>query len=304
MATLATQNKCEDRIQHAWSAFQDKRAQRLEAGRRFDMAAEKLTIAILEDLLTDVIDWSLADLNHEIDYADMVITQNGIKTLVIEAKRPGGLAWNQRGVEQTLAQARRYADSQRVPHVAITDGIMLYAADIEQGVVRDRVFVRLDRPEPPMDLWWLSVHGIYRPRPEATDAGWQLLPRDTSAPSPEETAVATQLLHSKYKIPATCFAYVGDANRPTTWGLPYRLADGSIDRARLPKAIQAILSNYRGVKVSKIPESAIPDVLLRLARAADEVGHMPPGAIDPALVYQQLATALHTLGISEDQWIH
>lgn len=304
MAKLATQQKCEDRIRQTWAAFQTKRSQRMESGRRFGTAAEKITIALLEDLFSEVLDWSLADLNHEIEYADFVVTQNGIKTLIVEAKRPGSLAWHQHAVSQALEQARRYADSQRVPHLAITDGIMLYAADIDHGVLQDRVFLRIDQADPPWDLWWLSVHGIYRPRPEASAPGWHLLAYDspTSIPVAGADAAPAGLLHSKYKIPATCFAYVGDANRPATWRLPYRLADGSIDRARLPKAIQAILSNYRGTRVRTIPEEAIPDVLLRLARAASQLGNMPSQAVNPAPVYQQLASALNTLGIAEEQW--
>ena len=303
MATLASQRKCEDRIQTTWDTFQAKRKQRLEQGNRFGTAAEKITIALLEDLLTEVLDWSLADLNHEIEYADLVVTQHGIKTLVIEAKRPGSLAWNQHTVAEALAQARRYADSQRIPHLAITDGTMYYAGDLADGVLRDRLFTRIDQADPPLDLWWLSIHGIYRPRPEATDAGWHLLPYATPTLTADDpVAPPSGLLHSKYQIPATCFAYVGDASRPTTWRLPYRLLDGSIDRSRLPKAIQAILSNYRGAKVSAIPESAIPDVLVRLARAAEELGHMPPRAVNPAPVYQQLASALNTLGVSPERW--
>ena len=213
----------------------------------------------MEDLFSEVLDWSLADLNHEIDYADMVITQQGIKTIIIEAKRPGLLAWHGRAIEDALAQSRRYADRQRVPHIVITDGVMLYAADVENGTVRDRAYVQLDLPEPPMDLWWVSVHGIYRPRPESRDVGWHLLPREPERMGHEPAGAAEdRILHSKYKIPATCFAYVGDASRPTTWKLPYRLADGSIDRARLPKAIQAILSNYRGAKVRHRPRNRNP----------------------------------------------
>lgn len=305
MAELASERKCYERIRSAWPTFQAKRAQRLEQGRRFGAAAEKITIALLEDLFTDVLDWSLADLNHEIQYADLVITQLGIKTLIVEAKRPGSLAWHQRAVGEALQQARDYADRQRVHHIAITDGMMMYGADIDHGIFRDRVFVRIDQPEPPMDLWWLSVHGIYRPRPEATDAGWHLLSYEAAPSAPEAATVpATTLLHSKYQIPASCFAYVGNASRPATWRLPYRLIDGSIDRSRLPKAIQSILNNYRGARVKGIPEEAVPQILLILARAAHELGHMPPQAINPAPTYQQLAMTLHTLGISEDQWLH
>ncbi len=120
MAMLASQQKCEDRIQTKWNPFQAKRRQCLEQGNRFGTAAEKITIALLEDLLTEVLDWSLADLNHEIEYADLVVTQHGIKMLVIEAKRSGNLAWNQHTIAEALGQARRYADSQRITHLAIT----------------------------------------------------------------------------------------------------------------------------------------------------------------------------------------
>ena len=83
---------------------------------------------------------------------------------------------------------------------------------------------------------------------------------------------------------------------PATWKLPYRLADGSIDLRRLPKAVQAILSNYRGIKVSGIPEGDIPDVLVRLACAAASLGKMPGQGGEPAPVYHQLAEALGQKG--------
>lgn len=103
---LGRQRKCEDRIQSTWPSFHAKRAQRLEQGRRFGTAAEKITIALLEDLFTEVLDWSPADLNHEIDYADLIITQNGIKTLIVEAKRQGSLAWHQQAVTQGLGASQ------------------------------------------------------------------------------------------------------------------------------------------------------------------------------------------------------
>src|SRR5208337_956260 len=166
------------------------------------------------------------------------------------------------------------------------------------GGVRDRVFVSLDRIEPPTDLWWLSVQGIWRERPTSEEAELRLLPE-----TPLETAVGTGspegsqgLLHPKYNLPARCFAYVGDYGNPKTWKLPYLQADGTIDAKRLPKAVQAILSNYRGAKVSGIPEVAIRAVLAKLGRAALQAGHMPPKASSPAPIYCQLAEALEQLG--------
>ena len=112
----------------------------------------------------------------------------------------------------------------------------------------------------------------------------------TKATGTQEDSAAL-LIHPKYKLPAQCFAYVGDANRTTTWKLPYLLEDGGIDVKRLPKAIQAILSNYRGVRVSSVPEKAIPNVLRRLAEAAEQLGRMPHQG-STAEAYEMLAQAL------------
>lgn len=54
----------------------------------------------VEDLLTEVLDWEIADLNNQMDDADIVLTKAGIKYLLVETKRPGALAWNQRAVEK------------------------------------------------------------------------------------------------------------------------------------------------------------------------------------------------------------
>jgi len=73
--------------------------------------------------------------------------------------------------------------------------------------------------------------------------------------APGTAWAAEALLHPKYDLPAASFAYVGDPANPATWKLPYRHADGSVDRTRLPLAIEAILGTYRGRK-ARIPASA------------------------------------------------
>ena len=99
-----------------------------------------------------------------------ILSELGIKRLVLEVKRPGTLLWHRRAVEAALDQARRYAAEQKVGAVAVSDAHMLYAADVVGGGLRDRVLVALDLDETPRDLWWVSVHGIYRPGPaNATD---------------------------------------------------------------------------------------------------------------------------------------
>lgn len=293
---LASYRHGVERIHAVWPAFLDKRAERLEQQRRHGVAAERVAENILEDLFTEVLDWTLADLNNQVGYADLLLSRLGIKYLLIEAKRPGALAWNRRAVDQALDQAGRYAAEQKVGCIAVSDGIMLYAADIQSGGLRDRVFVSLEAADPPETLWWLSLHGIYRIREDVEGQAPDLLPRPDVAESPATVTADDALLHPKYKVPARCFAYVGDASKPTTWKLPYCLADGSPDVRRLPKAIQSILSNYRGTKVSTVPESAIPDVLVRLAQAAASIGRMPNQSGNTAAVYVQLEEVLRQLG--------
>lgn len=297
-ADLASHVHCVERIRAAWPAYRTQRAERLAQQQRHGVAAEKVAEDIVQDLFTDVLDWELSDLNNQIGYADLLLTKLGIKWLLIETKRPDALAWHETAVRAALEQARRYAEEQKVRCIAVSDGVMLYAADIEHGGLRNRVLARLDDDRPPEQLWWVSVHGIYRP---CTDAAAEAvrLPWASAPPSPPRPVAAApdgELLHPKYHVPARCFAYVASATEPATWKLPYLRADGSVDARRLPKAVQSILTNYRGARVSGIPEAAVPDILVRLARAAARLGRMPWQTGAPAPAYQQLAEALDQLG--------
>jgi len=96
---------------------------------------------------------------------------------------------------------------------------------------------------------------------------------------------------AKYHLPAASFAYVGDPADPATWKLPYRHADGSVDRRRLPLAIEAMVGTYRGRR-AKIPAAARHKVLENLGTAADELGLMPPKDAHPKPLYRKLAAAL------------
>lgn len=294
--SLATYRRCAERIAAAWPGFLAAREDRLRQQARHGTAAEKVAEAILEDLLTQVLDWNKGDLDYQVGYADIVLTQNFVKYAVLEMKHPGVLAWHRHAVEAALAQARRYADEQRVSRIAVSDGTILYAADIEHGVQKDRLFVNLARPEPPLSLWWLSVHGVYRAREGDDDRALIEEQVPSGAAKPVTSTAEGELLHPKYKLPARCFGYVGNAADPRTWKLPHLEADGAIDEKRLPKAIQAVISNYRGVRVGGIPEPAIPDVLVRLAQAAARAGKLPGQAGHPAAVYVLLVEVLGQMG--------
>jgi hypothetical protein len=296
VASLACYQRGCDRLAGAWPAFLARRQERLAQQARYGTAAEKVAENILEDLFTMVLDWRLAEVNNQVGYADLVLTRLGVKYLIVEVKRPGALAWNERSVDLALAQAHRYADEQKVHSVAVSDGVMLYGRDHIPGGHRDRLFVRLDQPQPPADLWWLSTDGIYRPREDAAGARLRLLPPAAGGLPVIADGGEPGIVHPRYQLPARCFAYVGSAADPKTWHLPYLLADGTPDLARLPKAIQAILSNYRGAHVSSVPESAIPEVLVTLARTASELGKLPANGSATARVYVQLQEALEQLG--------
>ena len=56
--------------------------------------------------------------------------------------------------------------------------------------------------------------------------------------------------------------------RHRAWRLPYCTEDGGVGVKRLPEAIQAILSRCRGTIGCGILEVDIPEVLVRLGRAA------------------------------------
>jgi hypothetical protein len=293
---LAVHKHCIERIQQEWDKFLAQRKEHLAQADRFGTAPEKVTEQILTALFTNVLDWPIAHLNYQVQRADIVLTSPGVRWVVVEAKRPGLLAWHRVAIENALDQACKYADEQNIHTVAISDGYMLYAADRVSGGLRDRLFVQLTSSSPPSDLWWLSVHGIYR-KPEDTDgAQLHLLPELCAAVSVPHTATPGALLHPKYHLPAHCFAYVGNAAEPKTWKLPYLTAAGTVDLKRLPMAINAVLKTYRGVRAS-IPERAVPDVLVRLAKAAKAAGHFDCTPCDePRDCYEWLATVLEQEG--------
>lgn len=289
---LASYRRCIEGIRKNWPQFLERRKQRLAQQERHGTAAEKVAENILEDLFTVALDWNLSDLNNQVDYADLLLSRLGVKYLILEVKRPGALAWNRRALEAALGQAQRYAHEQKVKCICVSDGFMLYGADIQHGGLKGRVFASLATEQPPEELWWLSVHGIYRECPESEAAGLRMLPENADAPQAISESAEHSLVHPKYRIAAHCFAHVGDANKPATWKLPYRLADGTVDLKRLPKAIQCVISNYRGSKVAGIPDLAIPDVLVRLARAAASIGKMPGQSQTTSPAYRQLADIL------------
>jgi hypothetical protein len=226
------------------------------------------------DLFTGVLDWSTEQVRLQESRVDILLTRLGVKYLIVEAKRPGSLD-GPASIQRALRQAVGYAQELDVGAVAVSDGCVLEAHDVERPTLalRPRLRAHLSDTSPPGGLWWLSTRGIYRtPQPAASGDGQQILGDG-------------DLLHPKYQLPARCFAYVGHPQHTSSWKLPYLRADGSVDDRRLPKAIQSVLRDYRGeqVHLRQAPgrvrgptRPGAPHAVQR-PQAASHPGDLPPG---------------------------
>jgi hypothetical protein len=291
----ASYRRSAQRASGAWLDFQAKRRELLAPVDRYGRGAEKLAEDVVRLFLTTVVGWSDTELNPQIDRADLVITQLGLKRLLIEVKHPGSLAWNEWAAKQARLQARGYAEKQRVNCVAVSNAFVFHAVDLTGDKDLDRFFCDLTRRDPPEDPWWIGPDGITEKRPFVEACRFRTLESLASSELPPPPGDGDGLLHPRYKVPAACFAYVEQVDDPTSWHLPYLHGDGSIDVARLPKAIRAVLKNYRGVRVKTVPEKAIPDVLVCLGHAAAAAGKIARDRPPASPVYGELVAALDQL---------
>lgn len=151
-----------EQVRLKWPDFLKRRQKRLIQVERNNGAAEKVAENILDDFFTIELDRKLENLNNQVNYTDMLLTQNGIGRLIIEVKRTGSLRWDRSSFERALGQARRHADQQHIKTIAISDGILFYAVDIENGGLTPRADLQLDNINFSPNSWWISVDGIYR----------------------------------------------------------------------------------------------------------------------------------------------
>jgi hypothetical protein len=279
---LASARRSIARIHDRWAGFQDIRRSHLAGVSLGRTPAEKVAENILCELFTGVLDWTTEQVRLQEQRVDLMLTRNGLKFLIVEVKRPG--SFDGRGsITAALTQARGYATELKVDKVAVSDGCVFEAYDLApDGGLRTRIQVHLAGAEPVEDLWWLSTRGIYR------------APR-TGVPVDAAELADDTVLHPKYRLPARCFAHVGDPDRPVTWKLPYLLADGSVDAKRLPKAIGAVIRDYRSEQVKGLSEEHAGHVLVRLAGAAVRTGRMPHQDPTPAEIYVALLEHLRRI---------
>lgn len=84
LENLASHRRCIEHVRCAWAGFLGKRAERMQPHRLIGEASEKVAENILEELFTTVLDWSLADIAHQVDGADVVLGDHGIRQLILE----------------------------------------------------------------------------------------------------------------------------------------------------------------------------------------------------------------------------
>lgn len=91
---------------------------------------------------------------------------------------------------------------------------------------------------PPANLFYFTHFGLFR------------CPKEEQRTIPYDAEEDEELYKTHHGEPLhySCFAHVGDLRSKSTWKLPYREADGSIDEKRLGHAVNYLLSpgGYRG----------------------------------------------------------
>ena len=282
-----------DDINSNWSSFVKKRNDLLIQQKRYGKISEKATLKILNVLFTEILDWDIKDINDEVDYADIVITKLGIKRIIIEAKRPYGISWNEFQIEKHIDQANRYASEQKVNIIAISDGKYLLVFNVDEGSRDPRILIDLESDEPNCDLYYISVNGVDKKK--NTNVNWENI-KNPKLIKNIEKEIDSELINKTYKLPSRCFAYVGDPNKPSTWKLPYLSLDGSVNIKRLPGAVECVVTNFRGLQIKTIPEENINEVLIKLAKASKSVGKLNPNNPKMANCYKQLYKAIDQIG--------
>lgn len=298
--SLTAHHRFQKHLHSAWPGFLARRAERLR-GLESGHEGEAVTKHIIEDLFTHVLGFSQADLVQQSPGPSstprpcLIITRLGLNSMVLQALPPHTLSGFGASVRAVLSQSHRCVSAQVILALGVCDGFLLYAEEQAHGGRRPRVFVTLDSPTPPPDLFWLSTDGVWRRRDDLPQ-GWDPLASHIHhRPFDPEPEI---LLDPTHHLPFTCFAYVGDASKPRTWHLPYLHANGSIDNAGLLRAIQAVVSGShdQGLSSSLVPPASVPVVLLRLAHAAN-ASHQWPLHAASAPAYRLLDQALRQFSL-------
>jgi hypothetical protein len=135
-----------------------------QAARR--VAGTRIVTTILRDLFTTTLDWPRSNIHARLECSsDLVLSFKRMPYLIVEARPPHSFRWDIPVVLTALDRLRSYADEHAIKCIGISDGIRLYAAELNGDVLQPRLYVSLVSDVPPAPLWWVSLSGIHRPSP-------------------------------------------------------------------------------------------------------------------------------------------
>lgn len=259
-----------NRIQENWPDFQQQVQGILDRREHGRSLAEADVEQMFERLCADVLGYSQWQIGRQEDYADRTLEGQGMKLAVAEIKQYKAFD-DDDALEDALIQAARYADRHRTPNLIAFDGYNLVLAlrRKPQDDIAIMLWETLDptENEPPENLFYFNHFGLFRyPKEEL-----RTLTYDAAE---DEELYKT---HHGEQLHYSCFAYVGDLRTKSTWKMPYRNPDGTVDTNRLGHAVNYLLSpgGYRGNTADEadhIDEGDRRLAALKLAQAYKEIG--------------------------------
>lgn len=200
--------------------------------------SEKDVEAVFDKLLTGPLGYTPDQISRQPDYADYVLMSRDFKVAVAEAK-----GWEyfrkKDNLLKALGQAANYADRHRVANLIAFDGesvVLAIRAESEISVLLD---LKVNSPDPADDLFYLTLYGLSK------------LPTEKlfSFEHFKANASGDFKTHHGVSLPRSAFAYIGDIHNKSTWKMPYRNADGTVDTARIDKAVK-LFAVSRGLQGS------------------------------------------------------
>ncbi len=194
-----------------------------------------------------------------------MILYRGSKLVVCETKN-WGLFQNDKILDEALNQGATYAVRHKVRYIIAFDAESLVLAELINDEIHVKVSSKVNADTAPDETFLFTHYGLS----QVDSTSLRTIPVTIQLPISNEYK-----RHHKMDLHYTCFAYVGDLRDKSTWKMPYRNPDRTVDTGRIDKAVSYLLSasGYRGVQATEtsVPEAAQPEVARKLAMAYQEL---------------------------------
>lgn len=263
------EKRARNRLKGKWEDFNRQKNGILSRRKHGRSLTEDDVEQIFEELFKGPLGYDMWQIGRQQDYADRTLEGQGLKLAVVEIKNYQAFE-NESELEDALVQAARYGDRHRTPNLVAFDGhnLVLALRRKSEDDIAVTLWEKLDNSEePPSNLFYFTHFGLFRyPKKEK-----QIIPYDAREDS------KLYKTHHGEKLHYSCFAHIGDLRSKSTWSLPYRKPDGSVDENRLGHAVNYLLSpgGYRGNladEKEEFTEGGRFYVALTLAKAYKEIG--------------------------------